>query len=308
MPYRLREIPSEKATLPEIADFMEYQCLKDESKIYSVTSGVAAMGIVADDCSELGDDNDCDANDVFYDALAEIENRKVHTNGKYPFNVEKNIIKYDSTKSDNIKIIYTFLLLATRENMSSKKVAADIDGTALFERLCAIVLQNFFGVNSHTLVFGTGSGVAETFKNKVERLLNNLGEDGYTFRTPEYNLNREQDGKVDVVTFIPFCDRNKGQFMAFGQCKTGISWRNSITQLRPDSFSKKYISPTFFFTPIAVFMVCESFYENWETIFRDLDGLLFDRERIMEYVPDNIDDDLLMKINKWNNSVIERDA
>ena len=60
MPYRLREIPSEKATLPEIADFMEYQCLKDESKIYSVTSGVAAMGIVADECSELGDDNDCD--------------------------------------------------------------------------------------------------------------------------------------------------------------------------------------------------------------------------------------------------------
>ena len=55
-------------------------------------------------------------------------------------------------------------------------------------------------------------------------------------------------------------------------------------------------------------MVCESFYENWETIFRDLDGLLFDRERIMEYVPDNIDDDLLMKINKWNNSVIERDV
>lgn len=307
MSYRLRETPSDKATLPEIADFMEYQCLKNESKIYSVTSGVAAMGIATDDNCELEDDNDCEVNQLFFEALSEIENRKVHTGEKYPFNAERNVIKFSSTINNNIKIIYTFLLLATRENMSSKKIAANIDGTALFEELCAIVLQNFFGGKSKSLIFGTGSGIAENFRNKVERLLNNICEDGYTFRTPENNLNREQDGKVDIVTFIPFCDRNKGQFLAFGQCKTGTTWRNTITQLRPDSFSKKYISPAFFFTPIAVFMVCESFDENWETIFRDSEGLLFDRERIMEYIPDDIDNNLLMKINQWNNAVIERD-
>lgn len=308
MSYRLRETPSTKATLPEIADFMEYQCLKNESKIYSVTSGITTMGIATDEEFDLENENDCDIAESFSEALSEIENRKTYTNGNYPFNAEANIIKLDFTINQNIKTIYTFLLLATRENMSSGKTAAGIDGTVLFEKLCAIVLKNFFGKKSQSFVFGTGSGITENFKNKVERLLNNLGEKGYTFRVPENNLNHEQDAKLDIVAFIPFSDKNKGQFLAFGQCKTGTTWRNSITQLRPDSFSKKYISPTFFFTPITVYMVCESFYDNWEFFVRDLDGLLFDRERIMEYLPDDIDNNLLTQINQWNNAVMQRDS
>lgn len=308
MSYRLRETPTIKATLPEIADFMEYQCLKDESKSYSVTSGVTTMGIATDEDFDLENDYESDIAQSFSEALSEVENRKAHTKGNYPFNAEANIIKLDSSINKNIKIIYTFLLLATRENMNSGKTAAGIDGTVLFEKLCAIVLQNFFGKKSQSFVFGTGSGIIENFRNKVERLLNNLSEEGYTLRIPENNLNHEQDGKLDVVAFIPFSDRNKGQFLAFCQCKTGTSWRNSITQLRPDSFSKKYIYPTFYFTPITIFMVCESFYDNWEITFRDLDGLLFDRERIMEYIPDEIDNNLLTQINIWNNAVMQRDS
>ena len=308
MSYRLRETPSIKATLPEIADFMEYQCLKDESKTYSVTSGITTMGIATDEDFDLENNDESDIALSFSEALSEIENRKAHTQGNYPFNAEANIIKLDSSINQNIKTIYTFLLLATRENMSSKKTAAGIDGTVLFEKLCSIVLQNFFGKKSQAFVFGTGSGIVENFKSKVERLLNNINEEGYTFRKPENNLNHEQDGKLDVVAFIPFSDRNKGQFLAFGQCKTGTSWRSSIAQLRPDSFSKKYIYPPFYFTPMAIFMVCESFYDNWETTFRDLEGLLFDRERIMEYIPDEIDNNLLTQINEWNNAVMKRDS
>lgn len=275
--------------------------------MYSVTSGVAAMGIADDAEREHGYDTETETLQQFDEALSEIENRKEYTNGNYPFFAETNIIKLNEEVPPQIKTIYTFLLLATRENMGSKRIAADIDGALLFEKLCAVVIRNFFGEKSQSLVFGTGSGITENFQNKVERLLSELGEKGYQYRIPEYNRNREQDGKVDIVVFIPFSDKKKGQFLAFGQCKTGTSWHSSVTQMRPASFSCNYISPPFLFTPMAIFMVCESFYNNWEIISRDSGGLIFDRERIMEYLPENIDEELISQINEWNSAVIGRE-
>ena len=304
MAYILREIPSHSATLSEIADFLEYQCLKNGNN-YSVISGTNAIGMMEDNENEEESGLN-EMKEKFYEALSEIEVRMNDTRGNYPFCADTTLIRKINSNS-HIDIVYTFLLLATRENMKNNKVANDIDGTLLFEKLCAEVLRNFFGNNSQSLVFGTSSGISENFQQKIERMLNTISEKGYSFRSPDNDNHRQKDSKVDIVAFIPFSDGKKGQFMALSQCKTGTSWRTSISQLQANAFTSSFISPPLVFTPIVIFMVCESCYENWESCQRNSGGLIFDRERIMEYLPDNIDERLLEDMDSWNRAVLARD-
>ena len=272
-----------------------------EEKVYSSISGESAMGISCDNVdTDSGDDYG------FEDALSEIEDRLAYSKGKYPFETSTNSLRLRDGIDETVMDVYLFLLLATRENMSGGKNAGGLDGTALFEKLCALVLENYFGNNCSSYVFGTGQDENTSFRLKTQHFLDLLEEGKLEFRVPDSDSNRQKDGKIDVVAFIPFSDKKKGQFIAFGQCKTGTTWRSSISQLNPDAFCRTYCSPTPGFTPICVFMVAESFTENWELYQRSSRGILFDRTRIMSYLPENIDDELLTDIKKWNMSVLRK--
>lgn len=198
--------------------------------------------------------------------------------------------------------------------MKDNKKANDIDGTAIFERLCCCIMHEFFGSYSQSFVFGTGAVEGEGFYDKLGDMLSKLSEKGYSYRKPDGDNGMEKDGSVDVVTFIPFADSKKGQFIALSQCKTGLSWRTSISQLNPSSFSCSYVSPAFVFTPISVFMVAETLDDekgNWERLSRDSHGLLFDRCRLMQFVPEDLDtrDSLLYHdMCQWNLGVMDRDG
>ena len=259
------------------------------------------MGIPGDDGYIPEDDSenyDC--------ALSEVEDRYVFSNGHYPFETSCKTIRIRTDVDSLVKDIYIFLLLSTRENMSIGRIADGIDGTALFEELCAAVLKNYFGENCCSFVFGTGRNDKDTFGNKVQKMLDSLKEGRMLFRHPDNDNDQQKDGKLDIVALIPFADSKKGQFIAFGQCKTGTNWRASISQLNPRAFCESYCSPPPGFTPVAVFMVAEAFEKNWENLQRSSNGILFDRLRIMNYLPQKIEEDLLSKIRKWNTSVIRK--
>ena len=169
MSYKLGQIPSYKATRAEIADFMECQCLMNEENVYSSVSGKSAMGISYDE--------DIASEDEFpevYEALAEIEDRNTFSGGCYPFMTDVNSVRVRNDIDSKVKDVYTFLLLATRENMSSGKITEGIDGTALFEKLCASVLRNYFGESSKSFVFGTGQEENLAFSSKIQEMLNTL--------------------------------------------------------------------------------------------------------------------------------------
>lgn len=306
MGYNLRDLPSTQASYAELADYMEYQCLVSDEKSYSTTSGNSSMGILYDDNTDAGIEGN-ETNYDFSEALAEVDDRENKSNGKYPFVAEVDTIKIKDDVESHILDIYTFLLLATRENMKSGKVANDLDGTELFEQLCAAVVKNYFGPNSKAQVFGTGAVENKPFHEKVQDFLDTIQEGKYIFRHPDGDIGQQKDGKIDVVIFIPFADNNKGQFMGFGQCKTGTNWRASISQLIPAAFSESYIQPPLAFIPITLFFVSESFTEKWEELTRNTRGIIFDRSRIMEYIPDNLDAELLNNIKLWNEGVIARD-
>lgn len=305
MSYKLGQIPSLRATLAEIADFMECQCLISEGGVYSSVSGKSAMGISYDEDSENDEyeENEDEFPEV-YEALAEIEDRNAFSGGCYPFIADVNSVRVREDIDSKVKDVYTFLLLATRENMSSGKIVEGTDGTALFEKLCASVLRNYFGESSKSFVFGTGQENNLAFSSKVQEMLDMLGEGKLAFRVPDNDTNHHKDGKLDVVVFIPFADSRKGQFIAFGQCKTGTNWRSAVSQLDPKVFCDSFCYPSPGFTPIAVFMVTEAFTDNWEFLLRSTNGLLFDRTRIMQYLPSEIEEDLLEQIRKWNAAVM----
>lgn len=301
MSYQLGRIPSPRPTLSEIADFMEFNCITNDNGSFSTVELSTAMGIPGDDGDVPGEDPenyDC--------ALSEVDDRYIFANRHYPFETSNKSIRIRTDVNDVVKDIYFFLLLSTRENMSAGRVADGIDGTAIFEELCAAVLKNYFGESCCSFVFGTGCNDNDTFGNRVQKMLDSFTEGKMSFRHPDSDKKQQKDGKLDIVAYIPFADRKKGQFIAFGQCKTGTNWQASISQLNPKAFCDSYCTPPPGFTPIAVFMVAEAFEENWELLLRYSNGILFDRLRIMNYLPQKIEEDLLSKIRKWNTSVIRK--
>ena len=138
----------------------------------------------------------------------------------------------------------------------------------------------------------------------MNEAIKEIGEPEVKFRWPTDSLKKEKDAKVDVVAYIPFADNRKGRFVALGQCKTGTSWQSSISQLVPRSFNEKYLLPPLTFTPVVLFLVSEAFRYNWESNQRDSNGLLLDRCRLMQYVPETLNQQLLDEIRIWNNSII----
>lgn len=300
MAYKLGSLPSVRATRSELADFMEIMCLKAkaDSGCYSILDASQAMGIVGDD-----EEDDRIAEELpFYDSLSIIDERDLATSSHYPFQTDGYSIRLKDDCAPVVMSVYLFLLLATRNDMSRNRIFEGVDGGKLFERLCSCVLSKYFGPNSDCFVFGTGDDVHTSFDDKIQNLISRLDERVYAPRRPLGDKGHHQDDKLDVVVHIPFHDKRMGQFVAFGQCKTGDNWRDSIRLLSPKDFSENYFTPPLNFTPIVVNMVSESFSDDWERKARDV--VFFDRCRIMRYVPANLDESVLSDINKWNSGVL----
>lgn len=304
MDYKIPNIPLPTASVPELVDYMEVCCLKD-GYAYSTTQVLSDMGIL----SEPSEEYELIENENIADSMMnEVESRISHTDNRYPFEQNDSSISNPAVQS-LVFSIYEFLLLVTRKDLSGRgRIVNEIDGTALFERLCALVVGNYFGNIKNAFVFGTGSVETHSFADKINDFLQRIDEPGHCFVRPTHALGMEKDAKVDVVVCIPFADKLEGRFIALGQCKAGTSWREQINSLSIKTFVD-YIQPPLRFTPVAFFLVAESFYDNWENLQSACGGVLFDRERIMQYLPSQdvimkADASLLEEIQKWNAGVL----
>lgn len=296
-------VPDGEPTTSELADFIEIKAILSDNGSYSITEVKTSLGIACDE-SLNDDDSLVDAEEAKIEAaLSEIDERRVSATDKYPFQSSQLSITVDNQCDDIIKTVYTFLLLVTRVNMNTMKIQNGIDATKIFEQLSSAIIENYWGKSAKAFVIGTGADTSD-FETKINNAIKEVGEPGVKFRWPDGSLKKEKDAKVDVIAYIPFADNRKGRFVALGQCKTGTSWQSSISQLIPHSFNENYLSPPFTFTPVVLFLVSEAFYNNWETHQRNSNGLLLDRCRLMQYLPDDLNDQLLSDIKNWNNEVI----
>ena len=288
--------PSPRAPGHELADFAEL----DSWRSTNVSRAALIRHLVRleeNDYSQGVPEED-EEEAVVEDAYTEIDRRMGACRGGYPFVMDEagHTLRTDRDHSSHKYIIYKYLLLATRLNMSHNRLHAELDGTQIFEKLAAEVAREYLGARSDSLVFGT-AGEADEFPRKVDELCGRIKEgEGYTNRddTPR----RQQDAKLDVVAWKHFSDGLPGKLIAFGQCKTGTSYRDTLTQLQPDSFCNKWLRSPPMLIPVRMFFVSEALpVSDLRNLSRDA-GLLFDRCRIVDFC-DEIDSRVLDEVVAW---------
>ena len=289
-----------------IADFLEFECIKSGG--VSSLSYRSYLSMPDDEICNDGIESSDDISVAGLDAaIAECSNRYQCCPNHYPFvtGISSLALKSDASW---YRDIYTFLLLATRMNMKDNRKQGGYDGAELFEQLCVIVTKEYYGRHCKAEVFGTAA--SGSFNKKMEALLRSLNIRGH-FVEPEGSTGHQKDGDLDIVAWIPFSDKKDSQMIALGQCKTGTHWEGMLTELDPYGFFSLYSSQQPYSKPLKMFFVAESFgkYKWGERC--SSGGVLFDRTRIMEFLPNEVDGEtgeLLSKIKTWNNAALAAEA
>ncbi len=306
MSYKIGGQPSYRALQAEIADYMEVKCLLSREGCFSIVEAAEDCGFVKDE--DESDSIETDDYSQFADALNQIDLRSdLSTSNKYPFVAETKMVSINENCSEYYRTLYAFLLFSTRWSMGGQRIVNKKDGTLLFEHLCKEVLAYYFGSYAKSMVFGTGANDdLNNFEDKVKNMLKEFKEKGYQFKYPEGVRHYQKDGGVDLVVFTPFNDNKKGHFVAFGQCKTGTSWRDKLGQMNPRSFCALFLNPPLRFNPISIYMVSEAVDDDWEILSSKTSGLLFDRTRIVQFLPNKIDQNLYNNIKQWVEGVKQK--
>lgn len=292
--------PNNNDPAPVVADYIELQCLLKQTPVSSYT--LRSLFSMSDDEIDNNGVESSDDRSVFAieDGIKECKQRAASCPAKYPFTVNEDSLEPQADEGVH-REIYQFLLLSTRLNMNERKVQAGHDATKLFEELCASVAGEYFGQHSKSFVFGTaGSG---TFQEKIEHVIRSLHLVS-AYKSPLGSTDRQKDAAVDVIAWIPFADNKDSQMIAIGQCKTGTHWESMLTSMQPNTFFGAYFAGDPFADVERMFFVTESCgMDKWEERSRKA-GIMFDRTRIMEYAPANIDGMLLRRITEWNRAAL----
>lgn len=205
---------------------------------------------------------------------------------------------------ENIREVYSFLLFATRIDMSRQRTQMGIDGALLFEELAQLVAQQYFGERAGTFLLGTASR-GHGFMEKISTLITEMGEGRRFENRNEMSPSRYKDDGVDVVVWKPFADGKQGKLIGFGQCKTGTHWKEHLERFQPESFCKRWFRDQPGVPPVRLFFISESVLRiNWfDLVTRG--GILFDRCRIMDYFPFENPIPFMPQIKEWNKAVKE---
>lgn len=292
-------IPTLRASSQEWADYAEYKALK-KGKV-SLLDLIKIPLIISDELTINGTEDDTDKFINKVDEIAtEVKNRILHTRNQYPFELLNQDYTLSFIKNDSLFCwIYRFLLLSTRLNMTNYKIQNGLDGTQLFESLSAEITLSFFGENSNVDILGTSNADVGGFREKLSHISKRMGEGGQIQRNEGF---QPQDDNVDVIAWKGFSDKKASQIVAFGQCKTGTSWQNRLSELNVDAFCKTWFSQQPVLTPTRMFFCAQYFpKEIWRQRANEA-GLVFDRFRIIDYLPKKIDKSLLDNIKSWSSS------
>jgi hypothetical protein len=134
----------------------------------------------------------------------------------------------NNQKEDLNKQLYIYLLLASNLRYVNKAYYSII--TSLFEVLCVQALKSYLPREAKVYLFGknplNNSGrYTGKLSNKVSILANDIFEMTMPLRDP-FPDNDTGDYGLDVVGWIPFCDRSPSFIIILGQCACTEEWVN----------------------------------------------------------------------------------
>ena len=235
------------------------------------------------------------------EVMLEIEQRCLACGGGYPFILRREgTVLECEVPADCVRgVTYRYLLLCTRLRMDRNRTQAGLDGANLLERLSAHVLANYLGSHCESLVFGTSAG--GSFADRLNKLCSALGE-GKGLKH-DVSPPTSGDAGLDVVAWLPFRDRQAGQLVVFGQCKTGTNWRDYVGELQPASFIKDWMEDSLRVDPMRAFLIAEAQDRGrWNIVSRT--GLFFDRCRIVDLCTE-MPPELAQDVGKWTSAAFD---
>lgn len=300
----LPHAPSPRANVHETADFIEWSAWRHG--VFSAREANQAIDQLDDNAKNDGCDDDSDETaEELDEVFNEIERREQGCRGGYPFQIDSvgSVLRCRNNDHDHRILIYQYLLLCTRLNMSTNRFHAGLDGALLLEKLTAQVMKNYLGGNrAFSEVFGTAESGG--FQAKVQGLCDRLGEGG-GYMNADGSRTFARDAKLDVVSWIPFADGQPGKLIVFTQCKTGSCWPDSLGDLSPEAFLKTWTrDKSTVLTPLRAFCVAEAANRTrWREI-SNRGGLFIDRCRIIDF-SESIGAELLAEIQTWTNAAFE---
>lgn len=296
MMFKWPHSPNSSASTTEIADYAEMVCWRDGN--VSGTEVIRDMEKLEENDYTRGVGKESDLEVRVGEALAEVRQREQACGAGYPFRQECDgqALKMDSDGGER-RLVYLYLLLATRLNMKDSRRHASIDGALLLEDLSAEVARAYFGKRAESYVFGSSNRMS--FGDKIDDLCARLNEGG-GFRRQEARPSM-RDGGLDVVVWKHFADRSPGKMIGFGQCKTGTSYRDRLSELHADAFCDKWTMDPPAVVPTRMYFVAEALARSsWRNDLIDA-GLLFDRCRVVDYCG-GCRSEVLALLLKWTNA------
>ena len=292
----LQYSPREKNALSSFADQVEIRCLREQQ--------ISAQDIL----SELGMVEECETDEdeivregFIDDLIEEIKNREKWCSGNYPFDIDGSPPVMVLRRDDSPVIeLYKFLLYATNGDMKKNCTNNDVNATLLFEELSEITVKIYLGEGAETFLFGTANKDFKNFQQRITELIQRMNEGKGFKEQPKENYDYTKDDGLDVAAWIPFGDGYPGQLIVFGQCKTGTSWdNNTLTDLQPDSFCKRWFQEQPVYTPVRLFFLNEGLdRRNWYNTSTRA-GIIFDRFRIMALMNKSLTKDIHNRISAW---------
>jgi len=303
MAFKLPNRPSTRPSAAELADFAELLALIKGR--CSATEIQRYLGRIDDNNQNTGIEDSDSENEKLSDAMmSEIGYREIACPDGYPFetNAIGSCVTVSATIQDVKALIYRYLLMATRLNMSSENMQGGIDGTQLMEDLGASVLRRYLGGQSKVEVFGTARRGG--FAKKVTDLCKSLKEGGVFQNIDPGGSNANDDG-LDIVGWLPFTDELPAKLSVFGQCKTGTEWDDHLYRLNPRAFIDCSMSGKIMVDPVKAYFIAESADRSrWNRNSR-YSGIFFDRCRIVD-LADNLEEDLVRRIETWTTAALEK--
>lgn len=303
MAYKLSSGLTADPTITEIADFWEIECLKKADHTVSLLDIAKSRGIVEDTQEADIDEQEAEAEEEHLEVIGEIDRRIKSCSNKYPFSLDDhNVLSINGAVEAEALLIYIYLLLATRNNMTANKIVGGIDGTLIFEKLSKDILANYLGLSAKGLTFGTAS--EGNFITRLQELSAHLN-DGIINTSDNHITYNPQDDKLDVVAWIPFNDMLPSKLICFGQCKTGTSWIGTLEQLNVSSFLKKWFTQHPVINPVRTFLITDVLNQD-DFYNRSVNNLFLDRCRItsLAILPD--DNDWFGELHIWTSEIMNQ--
>jgi len=203
----------------------------------------------------------------------------------YPFEIlGNNKIKLKANLTDKHKL-YIFLLLSSSLNIFN---LFEPELTKEFELVCSHSLAAFLPPHATVKSFGKNSVYTGTASQKINKLALDLKVTVDDDFLAKISAKGNQERGLDIIGWISFEDNVANHFSVLCQCACGKEWYKKLIETRRyEKYYKFHCNNPIhaMFIPYSLINFQNSdFYQADEIA---VDTLLFERKRILNYIPDN---------------------